>query len=100
MNYLTPRSWSVNDLNNLNEENFPIIAKPVFRRISSNENLKYITQNMDRLRFNVIKNKEELALFVKKEKVFIDNLSFKNTLMECQIVCILLAFIQIVILKF
>lgn len=55
MNYLTPRSWSVNDLNNLNEENFPIIAKPVFRRISSNENLKYITQNMDRLRFNVIK---------------------------------------------
>lgn len=77
-NYLTPRSWSFNELNNLNEDNFPIVAKPTFRRISSNEDLKYITENMDRLRFNVLKNKDELNAFIKKEEKFIDKLIFQE----------------------
>jgi len=77
-NYLTPHSWNFDYLNNLNESNFPIVAKPSFRRISSNEDLKYITENMDRLRFNVIKNKGELNDFIKREEEFIDKLIFQE----------------------
>lgn len=77
-NYLTPRCWSFADLNNLNEVDFPIVAKPTFRRISSNEDLTYITENMDRLRFNIIKNKTELNAFIKREEEFIDRLIFQE----------------------
>lgn len=77
-NYLTPRSWNIDDLGNLNEDHFPIVVKPIFRRISSNEELKYTAENMDRLRFNVIKNKDELAEFMRKEEKFLDKLIFQE----------------------
>lgn len=77
-NYLTPLSWDIEGIKDLKEENFPIVAKPLFRRISSNEDLKDITYNMDRLRFNIIKNKEELSLFIEKEHGFVEKLIFQE----------------------
>lgn len=77
-NYLTPNSWNLDSLKDLSEGSFPIVAKPAFRRTSSNEDLKYFTENMDRLRFNVIKTKDELSTFIKRERPFIDKLVFQE----------------------
>lgn len=77
-NYLTPLSWNVEGTKNLKTVNYPIVAKPLFRRISSNENLKDITENMDRLRFNLIKNKEGLSRFIDAEHEFVEKLIFQE----------------------
>lgn len=76
--YLTPDTWSINELKQLNTGNFPIIAKPRFRRIASNDKMSVICSNLDRLRFTILNNDLELEAFLDKEIDFIDYLIFQE----------------------
>jgi D-aspartate ligase len=76
--YLTPNTWSINELKQLNIEDFPIIAKPRFRRMASNDKMSVICINLDRLRFTILNNKRELDAFLDKESEFIDYLIFQE----------------------
>lgn len=83
--YLTPFSWKATEVLSLPDDIFPIIAKPKYRRISSNE-ASNISKNMDRLRFTILNNKNELINFLNKEKEFTDKLIFQeyvNGLSNC-----------------
>lgn len=76
--YLTPNTWSIDELKQLVNNDFPLIAKPRFRRIASNEKMSAICKNLDRLRFTVLNNKGELEAFLDREKAYIDYLIFQE----------------------
>ena len=76
--YLTPNTWSINELKQLNIEDYPIVAKPRFRRMASNNKMNAICKNLDRLRVTILNNKQELEAFLHKESEFIDFLIFQE----------------------
>ncbi len=59
-NYLTPLTWAHTEIDNITKRNFPIIAKPEYRR---NSNIKFNHHQLDQLRFTIISNKNELEKF-------------------------------------
>jgi len=77
-NYMTPRTWREDDLLEIPDEDFPIVAKPVFRRNSSDEDITNLLENMDRLRLVVLKSKKELCAFLQKEKAYVKHLVFQE----------------------
>lgn len=76
--YLTPKTWPLELLEDLNDSCFPICAKPHFRRNSSNGVDKNFFDNMDRLRLTVIDSKHDLYRFIKEESVFLKHLIFQE----------------------
>jgi D-aspartate ligase len=76
--YLTPKTWDNKSIKNITDENFPIVAKPIFRRSSSNSNITNFTANMDRLRLTLLNTKNELNAFLERESSFIEHLVFQE----------------------
>jgi len=73
--YSTPKSWIFNDALDISNDNYPLLIKPVFRRISSSEkNMKHISRKLDDFRFTIINNKHEMNTFLSKEKEFLSHL--------------------------
>ncbi len=73
--YLTPRTWNVEESYKIDKKDYPLIIKPLFRRMpSSDNNMKIFSENMDRLRFTVVNNKKELNEFLNTEEEFLSNL--------------------------
>lgn len=77
-NWLTPITWKIEDVNKIMKENYPIVAKPQYRRISSNDDIHEILDNMDRLRLTVINSETELKAFIEREKRYIKYLIFQE----------------------
>jgi predicted ATP-grasp superfamily ATP-dependent carboligase len=76
--YLTPQIYSTADLSNISAEDFPIVAKPKYRRTSSNENTESLCENLDRLRYIIIRNKNEMDYFINSEKRYLPYLIFQE----------------------
>lgn len=76
--YLTPNTWSIDELKQLKSEDFPIIAKPRFRKMSSNNKMDAICNNLNRLRFTILNNKQELEAFLDRENNYIKYLIFQE----------------------
>jgi D-aspartate ligase len=73
--YLTPKLWNVNDIDNIE---FPIIAKPVYRAISSDNGNPQINKFLNRNRMTVIDNKNEMQEFIKHAGKYIDYFLFQE----------------------
>lgn len=76
--YSVPASYSIENFRNLTKQDFPIVAKPLFRRNSSDKEDNSLFENMDRLRFQVFNNKQELEQFCRSESDFLNNLVFQE----------------------
>lgn len=77
--YLTPKTWSNKQLDEIEDSDFPIIAKPEYRRISSSDReMEKLATNMDRLRFTLFNNRSEFDNYVEKEKPFLKYLIFQE----------------------
>lgn len=74
--FLTP--FTMCDLHDIKDSYFPLVAKPRFRMSSSNQDNTELFTNMSRLRLTLFKDKEELSLFLKKEREFIEHLVFQE----------------------
>ena len=63
--YPVPRSWKHSQLDCLAKDNFPVAAKPEYRRISGNDSAaKELSRQLDQLRLTVLRNRTELDQFV------------------------------------
>jgi predicted ATP-grasp superfamily ATP-dependent carboligase len=76
--YLTPQTWNKESLKEISDSNFPLVAKPIFRRISSNTRINKLISNMDRLRLTVLNTKDELNAFLNREYNFLEHLVFQE----------------------
>ena len=76
--YMTPRTWRQESLSSLEPQDFPIVAKPVARRNSSDGEQASLFAAMDRLRLSVLKNKEDLADFMLIEEAWLEHLVFQS----------------------
>jgi len=76
--YLTPKTWNFESIQVIPDKDFPVVAKPLFRRASSNTDIKNFLSNMDRLRLTVLNTKDHLNVFLEKEEDFIENLLFQE----------------------
>lgn len=73
--WLTPRTWSAQKDVEISEEFFPIVAKPISRRFSSDDTeSKPLAKALDRLRLRVLRTREELEDYLEKEKEFLGNI--------------------------
>jgi D-aspartate ligase len=76
--YLTPATFSISELNQLPATRFPIVAKPQYRRNSSDSDQSDVLTQMDRLRLVVLSNHNELSGFLEKEKALLPYLVFQE----------------------
>jgi predicted ATP-grasp superfamily ATP-dependent carboligase len=76
--YLTPRSWRIDELDDLQDDDYPIAVKPRFRRTASDTVRAGHQSEMDRLRLAVLENRGELARFLEDERGFVDDLIFQE----------------------
>lgn len=76
--YLIPKTYDISKLNKTYDKIFPIVAKPNFKIIATDKDMRYLNKNIERLRLTVLNNKKELKLFINKEKEFIDFLVFQE----------------------
>jgi D-aspartate ligase len=84
--FMTPRTWSLKEVSQIQEEDFPIAIKPSVHRTSTNEYSLDLHINMERLRLNVVNSKSELDQFLMREKCFADLLTYQeyvNGLSDC-----------------
>ncbi|MDW5562442.1 MAG: hypothetical protein SA339_04375 [Methanomassiliicoccus sp.] len=76
--YMAPRCWTHEDVADVKDEVFPIVAKPRLHRWSSNEDQRVLQRQMLRLRFTVLRNRVELNGFLSREERWLDHLFFQE----------------------
>jgi len=78
--FFTPKTYTANEISIDEKIDFPIIAKPNARRLSSNsgEEVKDIERQMDRLRLTEIHNYTSLDKFLKNEEKYLQHLLFQQ----------------------
>ena len=76
--YPVPKTWRPHEIGRLSPDDFPIVAKPRFRRYASDGELVTTLQAMERLRLTVIDDERELARFMTLEKAAIPHLIFQE----------------------
>lgn len=76
--YLTPKTWTIRSIDTIETHSFPIVAKPEFRRMSSDNDQTELLSNMDRLRLVKLADKRELEEFIKREDKYVDFLLFQE----------------------
>jgi predicted ATP-grasp superfamily ATP-dependent carboligase len=76
--YMTPMSWTLEEARELSDGQFPIVAKPKVHRMTGNRGMVQINRQMDRLRFVVIKDRQELERFVLRERDLLPYLTFQE----------------------
>src|SRR5690606_23485436 len=72
-----PRTYSVSELDTLTKTDFPIAAKPIWRRNSSDVEDGALPRAMDRLRLSVLNNRNELEAFMAREDDWLEHLVFQ-----------------------
>lgn len=74
-----PRSWRSEQVDSIPQEAFPLVAKPEYRRISSNEPLAgERATTFDSLRLTVLENKAELEVFFSRYHDLIPHFVFQE----------------------
>ena len=76
--YLTSKTWDNESIKKITDENFPLVAKPIFRKTSSNKNNQNLIRNMNRLRLTVLNTSDELNAFLDREHYFLQHLIFQE----------------------
>jgi predicted ATP-grasp superfamily ATP-dependent carboligase len=76
--YPTPRTWEVAELGELQPRDYPIVAKPRFRRNASDTDWAVLQKEMERLRLTVLHSADELRRFLSAEQAHIPNLLFQE----------------------
>lgn len=76
--YLTPMSWTLEEARELSDDQFPIVAKPKVHRMTSDGGRAQVNRHMDRLRFVIIKDRQELERFLEKERDLLPYLTFQE----------------------
>jgi predicted ATP-grasp superfamily ATP-dependent carboligase len=76
--YPVPSTWDPEELHRLSGSEFPIVAKPRFRRNASDGELVAVTRAMGRLRLSVLEDGQDLERFVAAERRALPNLVFQE----------------------
>jgi len=81
-NWLTPRTWSAQKGIEIPEEYFPIVAKPISRRFSSDDTGNHaLSKTLDRLRLRVLRSRNDLEEYLGKEEEFLGNILLQEFIM-------------------
>jgi D-aspartate ligase len=76
--YPVPNTWRPHEIDRLSRNDFPIVAKPRFRRYASDGELVTVLEAMERLRLTVIHDERDLGRFMAVEKAAIPHLIFQE----------------------
>jgi predicted ATP-grasp superfamily ATP-dependent carboligase len=76
--YPTPRTWDVAELAELRPKDYPIVAKPRFRRNASDTDWTFLQKEMERLRLTVLHTADELSRFMSAEQAHVPRLVFQE----------------------
>lgn len=76
--YMTPYMWELEELPQLQANNFPLVAKPRFRRFSYNTEMRPLLKNMERLRCCTLRSRQDLETFLTRESAFLKHLIFQE----------------------
>jgi D-aspartate ligase len=76
--YPTPRTWDVAELAHLGPADYPIVAKPRFRRNASDTDWTPSQKEMERLRLTVLSTADDLSRFLSAERDHISQLVFQE----------------------
>ncbi len=76
--YPTPATWPIEDIDQLSPDDYPIVAKPRFRRNASDGELVATLLTMGRLRLTVLPDEQALARFLEVERSVVPNLVFQE----------------------
>jgi predicted ATP-grasp superfamily ATP-dependent carboligase len=76
--YPVPTTWGPDELDRLSQDDFPIVAKPRFRRNASDGSLVGVLKEMDRLRLTVLEDERALARFVATEHEVLSGMVFQE----------------------
>ncbi len=76
--YPVPTTWDPDEVHRLSRDEFPIVAKPRFRRNASDGELVAVTRAMGRLRLSVLEDGPDLERFVAAERALLPNLVFQE----------------------
>lgn len=75
-NYLTPRNWTKEDIQLIDDSDFPIIAKPEYRRLPNSGIEK--KDILDSKRFTLLENRSQLNDFFTSNKSMLDYFLFQE----------------------
>ena len=77
--YPVPRSWRATDYAAIRDSDFPIAAKPEYRRISANETAnRERSERFDRARLTVLRNRAELQRFLRDYEDVLDSVLLQH----------------------
>ena len=76
--YPVPATWGSDELETLSPDDFPIAAKPRFRRNASDGELVSVMEQMDRLRLTVFDDERDLARFRTAEEFAAPHMVFQE----------------------
>jgi predicted ATP-grasp superfamily ATP-dependent carboligase len=76
--YPVPSTWDPHEVHRLSGDEFPIVAKPRFRRNASDGDLVAMMRSMGRLRLSVLEDGADLARFMAAERQALPNLVFQE----------------------
>lgn len=77
-NYSTPKTWRFAEAMALTEVAFPIVAKPVYRRVSFNEDKLRLIKTLNRLRCVVLADRQALQTLWEREVAVRELLLFQE----------------------
>lgn len=75
--YPTPRTWLVQEVSNASLSDYPLAAKPIWRRNSADRDDTEFNAAMDRLRLTVLSDPDELNRFLDEEGRWAEHLLFQ-----------------------
>jgi len=76
--YLTPYTWSLQELNKINNDQFPIVAKPKYKTLPVESYNHQLNSFLKRIRLVVLNNKEELDKFCLSNKSLLKHILFQE----------------------
>jgi len=65
-----PRTWKLNEFNKISTENYPLLAKPKFRRISSDKESKFDSRELDKIRFKILTSPQKAEEYINNNQKY------------------------------
>jgi len=77
-NYLTPQTWDFHSLDNINENQFPIVAKPKYKSLPAEVYNQRISNYLKKIRLVVLNNKGQLKQFIEQNQELLKHIVFQE----------------------